>query len=133
MYVDAATAAILGFHSVLSIRSRAKDAWKTYGITTFLRVFIRLMAATTVPGSSERVLTRFPKRASKSTNGQTASDSLEIYFYGLEPVKQRAFSFVLVGARSAPWGSPIFLQQTFPSLSITSKKPPPLPQHPHCI
>src|SRR5438067_8613569 len=57
MYIDAATAAILGFHNVLSISSERR--LETYGNTTFLRVFIRLTAATTVPGSSKRVLTRF--------------------------------------------------------------------------
>jgi hypothetical protein len=107
VYIDAATAAILGFHNVLSISSERR--LETYGDTTFLRVFIRLAAATTVPGSSERVLTRFPNGLLRAPTDKRPLDSLEIYFHLLEPVKRRPFSSVLVDARSAAWGSAIKL------------------------
>jgi hypothetical protein len=89
MYIDAATAAILGFHNVLSISSERR--LETYGNTTFLRVFIRLAAATTVPGSSERVLTRFTHGLLRAPTDKRPLDSLEIYFHLLEPVKQPHF------------------------------------------
>jgi hypothetical protein len=45
------------FICLLLIDRRAKDAWNAE--TTFLHVFIRPQAATTVPGSNDCVLTRF--------------------------------------------------------------------------
>jgi len=91
MYVDAATAAILGFHNVLSISSERR--LETYGNTTFLRVFIRLTAATTVPGSSERVLTRFTHGLLRAPTDKRPLDSQEIYFHLLEPVKRPTPNF----------------------------------------
>ena len=58
MDVDAAAPALVVFHDHKgSFDHRAKDAWDDE--KTFLRVFIRLAAETTVPGSSDCVLTRF--------------------------------------------------------------------------
>src|SRR5450759_4580166 len=98
MYVDAATAAILGFHNVLSISSERR--LKTYGNTTFLRVFIRLTAATTVPGSSERVLTRFTHGLLRAPTDKRPLDSQEIYFHLLEPVKRPTPIFIRPGGRA---------------------------------
>src|SRR5437868_2390003 len=97
MHIDAATAAILYFHNVLSISSERR--LETYGNTTFLRVFIRLAAATTVPGSSERVLTRLTNGLLIAPTDNRPLGSQEIYFYPLERVKRPPFSSVLVGAQ----------------------------------
>jgi hypothetical protein len=64
VYVNAAAAAQVLFHKC-SFDRRAKDAWDDE--KTFLRVFIHRKVETTVPGSSDCVLTRF-KLGLESTN-----------------------------------------------------------------
>src|SRR5438552_18614169 len=119
MHIDAATAAILYFHNVLSISSERR--LETYGNTTFLRVFIRLAAATTVPGSSERVLTRFTHGLLRAPTDKRPLDSLEIYFHLLEPVKQPHFhpSWLARAARRGA-GKTTF-EQEVPSLSLLAR------------
>ena len=53
-------------------------------------MFIRPRAETTVPGSSDCVLTRFT-HGLDSANGKPASDSLGIYFQVAKPVKTPIF------------------------------------------
>src|SRR5437762_47704 len=97
MYINAATAAILGFHKRPFDSIASEGRLETFGDTTFLRVFIRLAAETTVPGSSKRVLTRFTHGLLRAPTDKRPLDSLEIYFYRLERVKRHPFSSVLVG------------------------------------
>ena len=54
---------------------------------TFLRVFIRRMAATTVPGSSDRVLTRFTHGLKQAPTELRPLNSLGIYFQLAKSVK----------------------------------------------
>ena len=60
-------------------------------LTTFLRVFIRSEAETTVPGSSKRVLTRFTDGLLRAPTDDRPLVSQGICFYLREPVKHRHF------------------------------------------
>src|SRR5436305_4020702 len=119
MYIDAATAAILGFHNVLSISSERR--LETYGNTTFLRVFIRLAAATTVPGSSERVLTRFTHGLLRAPTDKRPLDSLEIYFHLLEPVKRPHFHPSWWARAARRGGVTTIFELDVPSLSLLAR------------
>ena len=103
-----------------SFRSPSEGRLELIEKMTFLRVFIRLKAGTTVPGSSKRVLTRFTERALRGANGQPAScfaggsTSMIPNLSSVPP-----FSSVLVGARSAPCLSPIFSPRKSSNLPIS--------------
>jgi hypothetical protein len=92
-----------------------QSEWVVYAkrrcnIFCVLRVFIRLAAATTVPGSSKRVLTRFTDGLLRAPTDDRPLDSLDIYFHLLEPVKRPHFHPSWWARVSAPWGSHVHLQ-----------------------
>ena len=80
----------------------SEDAWDDE--MTFLRVFLRLAADATVPGSSKLRPDQIHKRASKSTNRYSGLWLLGIYSHGHKSVKSPIFMRPGVGGALIPLG-----------------------------
>src|ERR1700690_693568 len=99
MYVNAATTAILlAFHLSVPLRSPSEGRLEHIDKKDILTRVHPRRAATTVAGSSKRVLTRFTRGLLRAPTEKRPHDSLGIYLNVPKPVKSGVFSSALVGA-----------------------------------